>query len=159
MIGGMKRTHIGICLGALAALLVSACSTVPPSRNEKRLERLVAELNTAGEDRLIELTALPFLLDGETIAREEDLRTLWRNLRAAGFTFADAEIADIAEAGPDSYRTFSDDPEVQAFFAKHTGKDAALVRLTTGHGTFFLISAGRAGRLPKLYGFTSREGN
>jgi hypothetical protein len=147
-------------VAAFVALTGTACSTVPPSQNEARLDRLVEELNTADEDRLVELCALPFLLDGETVVREEDLRVLWRNLRASGFTFADARIAGIREAGPDSYKTFSDDPEVHAFFKKHTGKNAAVIDLETDHGAFSLLTGGRVGRygrLPKLYGFTGPE--
>ena len=155
----MKRQHLGIVTLA-AALALSACTTLP-SRNEGRVERLVHELNTADEDRIIELCALPFLLDGETISREEDLRILWRNLRTAGFAFAEAEIVEIREAGPDSYRAFADDPEVMAFFKKNNGKGPAVVTVKTGNGEFRLLTGGRVskfGRLPKLYGFTGPEG-
>ena len=106
----------------------------------------------------MKLSALPFLLDGETVAREEDLRTLWRNLRSTGFTFADAEIQEIRQIGPESYRTFADDPEALAFFKKHTGKGAATVRLKTRDGVFTLLTGGRVGFLPKIYGFTGPEG-
>jgi hypothetical protein len=147
-------------LFALAALACTACATVP-SRNAGRVERLVEELNSADEDRIVELCALPFLLDGETVAREEDLRNLWRNLRASGFVFSEAEVGAIAEAGADSYAAFADDPEVMAFFKKYVGKDPAVVTVETGRGTFRLLTAGRVsrfGRLPKLYGFTGPEG-
>ncbi len=159
-IQGMKRTRIGIIhAAALAALLVSACSTVPPAQNGRRVARLVEELNTADEDRVMKLSALPFLLDGETVAREEDLRTLWRNLRSTGFTFADAKIEEIRAIGPDSYKAFADDPETLACFKKHTGKGAATVRLRTGRGVFTLLTGGRSGFLPKIYGFTGPEGD
>ncbi len=155
----MKRQYLGIFPLAVA-LTLAACTTLP-SRNEGRVERLVQELNTADEDRVIELCALPFLLDGETITREEDLRILWRNLRTAGFTFSEAEIVEIREAGPASSQAFADDPEVLAFFAKHNGKGPAVVTVKTGKGTFRLLTGGRVskfGRLPKLYGFTGPEG-
>ncbi len=147
-------------LFALAALACASCATVP-SRDAGRVERLVEELNSADEDRIVELCALPFLLDGETVAREEDLRTLWRNLRASGFVFSEAEVGGIAEAGADSYAAFADDPEVLAFFKKYVGKDPAVVTVETGRGTFLLLTGGRVsrfGRLPKLYGFTGPEG-
>lgn len=155
----MKRIRVGIIYSAaLAALLLSACSTVPPSQNERRVERLVEELNSADEDRIMKLSALPFLLDGETVAREEDLRALWRNLRESGFTFEDAKIEEIRAIGPDSYRAFSADPEALAFFKKHSGKGAATVRLKTRRGVFTLLTGGRVGFLPKIYGFTGPEG-
>lgn len=157
----MKRIKVGIfALTALLALGLSACSTVPPSMNEKRVERLVEELNTADEDRIMKLCALPFLLDGETIARDEDLRILWRNLKKGGFSFAEAEIVEIREAGDAAYKTFADDPEVLAFFKKYTGKAAAVVTLKTSKGTFHLLTGGRVTKyspLPKLYGFTGPE--
>jgi hypothetical protein len=150
-----------ILFAALLALLASACSTLPPSQNEKRIERLVAELDAADEERLLELSALPFLLDGETVAREADLRALWRNLRAAGFSFAGAEIVGIAENGPESYKAFGDDPEVMAFFKKHGGKDSATVTLKTPRGTFLILTGGKVGRIagiPRIHGFTRTEG-
>lgn len=158
----MKRTPCAfVIVAALLALLASACSTLPPSQNEKRIERLVAELNTADEDRLMELSALPFLLDGETVAREADLRALWKNLRAAGFSFADAQIVGIAENGSESYKAFGDDPEVLAFFKKNGGKDSATVRLKTSRGTFLILTGGKVGRIagiPRIHGFTRVEG-
>jgi hypothetical protein len=125
--------------------------------NENRVERLVERLNTADEERVMKLSALPFLLDGETVAREEDLRNLWGTLRSTGFSFSDARIEDIRAVDPDSYRAFADDPEVRAFFKKHTGKGAAVVRLRTGRGTFLLLTGGRSGFLPKIYGFTEEK--
>lgn len=159
----MKRVRTALTLALVAAAVsLGSCASVPPSQNAARIERLVAELNRADEDRLIKLSALPFLLDGETVAREEDLRTLWRNLRAGGFTFADAKIESITPVGPESYKDFAEDPEVAAFFKKHTAPEAATVRLRTGHGTFLLLTGGKVGwiaGIPKLYGFTGPEGN
>ncbi len=160
-IWAMNRHHPFLfALVALACAAGAACTTAP-SRNEGRVERLVGELNTADEERVVELCALPFLLDGETIAREEDLRNLWRNLRASSFVFSEAEVDGIAEAGADSYPAFQDDPEVMAFFQRYMGKAPAVATVKTGRGTFLFLTGGRVSRfsrLPKLYGFTGPEG-
>ncbi len=120
----------------------------------KRVEQLIKELNSADEARLIELSALPFLLDGETIAREEDLRVLWRNLRETGFSFGEAAIIAIDPVGPDSYKAFSDNPEVAAFFSKYTAKDAAVIKLECALGVFLIITGDDLCRVPKIFGFT-----
>jgi len=153
----MKQNRLGILGIAAIIAVLSACASVPPSQNEKRVEQLVAELNGADIDRIMELSALPFLLDGETVAREQDLRILWTNLKASGFSFAEAVIEEIREIGPTSYRSFSDDPEVVAFFKKHTAKGAALVELSTRYGRVYLLTGSKVGRIPKIYGFAAVE--
>lgn len=143
---------------AAALLVVASCATVPPAQREKRVERLIAELNTADESRLMELSARPFLLDGEIILLEDNLRTLWANLRAVGFTFAEAEIVSISPLDGTSYRRFGDTMDVRAFFQKYASSDGALVQLRTGHGDFLIITGGRVGRVPRIFGFTGPGG-
>ncbi|GAB1482092.1 hypothetical protein MASR2M78_09070 [Treponema sp.] len=153
----MKQNLLGIVGIAAIIAVLAACTSVPPSQNEKRVEQLVVELNSADIDRIMELSALPFLLDGETVAREQDLRMLWTNLKAAGFSFADASIAEIREIGPSSYKSFSEDPEVLAFFKKHSAKGAALVELSTRYGKVYILTGSKVGRIPKIYGFKAPE--
>jgi hypothetical protein len=83
----MKRSLRLVATAILVALFAASCATVPVSQRDGRVEALLTELNTADVDRLMELSARPFLLDGEIIALEGDLRTLWTNLRGVGFAF------------------------------------------------------------------------
>jgi len=156
----MKHRH-HILYGSLFFILVSlffSCSTVPPSRNPHRVGSLIRELNTASEDRLVELSSLPFLLDGEIILREQDLRTLWHNLRSAGFTFAEADVRAVTPVDPSSYLKFGDNKEVQAFFKKYVAKDGAVAEIQTKYGTFLIITGGRNWFIPKIFGFTGPQG-
>jgi len=134
----------------LSLFLIFSCSTVPPSKNPNRIGGLIKELNTASEDRLVELSSLPFLLDGEIIVREQDLRTLWHNLRSAGFTFAEADVKAVTPVDPSSYLKFGDNKEVQAFFKKYVAKDSAVAEIQTKYGTFLIITGGRNWFIPKI---------
>jgi hypothetical protein len=141
----------------LALGLLASCSTTPPSQDVKRLDQLLTELSASDEDRIIALTANPFLLDGEIIAREEDLRSLWQNLKAAGFSFAGAKVGIVAPVNDASFKRFADTKETQAFFAKYLTKDAAVVEVETAKGVVLILSGGKAAkgsRVPKIYGLT-----
>jgi len=156
-----KRSLWGISLALafslLAMLSFASCSSVPPSQKASRVEKLVEELNTEDTERLIELSARPFLLDAEIINREEDVRILWTNLRDSGFSFANAYILSIDPALPAHFARFSNDPETQAYFEKYLSGDAALVQLQTDYGRFLLLTGSKLGRIPLIYGFTGPE--
>lgn len=120
---------------------------------------MIRDLNTANEDRLVELSSLPFLLDGEMVVREQDLRTLWHNLRTAGFTFAEADVVSVSPVDGSSYLRFADNKEVQVFFKKYVAKDAAVAEIKTKYGTFLIITGGRNWFIPKIFGFTGGQGH
>lgn len=149
--------HLTLAVSLFTVLFFGSCSTVPPSQNTARIERLVEELNTEDTERLIELSARPFLLDAEIINREEDVRILWTNLRDSGFSFANAQILSIDPAHPAHFARFSSDPETQAYFEKYLSEDAALVQIQTDYGRFLLLTGSKLGRIPLIYGFTGPE--
>jgi len=142
----------------LLPLAFASCSTLHPSRSPGRVETLLRELGQADEERLLSLSALPFLLDGEYVSREEDLLTLWKNLTAAGFSFKDPEVVELSPVGAATYRRFGDNEEVEAFFKKYLSTDATLAEVRTAHGSFLVITGNRVGFRPKIYGFTGPEG-
>lgn len=138
---------------ALVAALAS-CATVPVSQRERRVEALLAELNTAGIERLTELSARPFLLDGEIVILERDLNTMWTNLREAGFAFDAATVRELGPVDEGTYRAFGDTMDVRAWFARYAADDAGLATVRTTHGTFLILTGERDGRTPRIFGFT-----
>lgn len=153
----MKRTPIKIGAVVLIALFAASCATVPVSQRERRVETLIEELNTADVDRLMELSARPFLFDGEIIIVEADLRSMWSNLRDVGFTFDGATITALEPVDETTYRRFSDSMEVRVWFEKYTTEDAAIATVQTSHGSFLILTGDRLERLPYIFGFTGPE--
>lgn len=137
----------------LAAL--ASCSTTPPAQRLSRVEKLLEELQTADVDRLMELSAKPFLLDGEVLAREADIRSMWTNLGAAGFHFNDAVITDVAPAsGPDQYESFAATMDVRVFFERHLFDGAGLIEVRTEYGSFLILTGDKVSGIPQIAGFT-----
>jgi hypothetical protein len=153
----MKRSLRLVAGSILVALVAASCATVPVSQRDGRVEALLSELNTADVDRLMELSARPFLLDGEIIALEGDLRTLWTNLRGVGFAFDAATIVDLGPVSDTTYREFGDTMDVRVWFQRYAAEDAGLARVRTTHGTFLIVTGDRDGRTPKIYGFTGPQ--
>ena len=148
----MKYPRTIAVMTVVAAL--ASCATVPVSQREGRVEALVEELNTADIERLAELSARPFLFDGEIVILESDLNTMWTNLRAAGFAFDAATLDELGPVDEDTYRAFGDSMDVRAWFDRYAAEDAGLAAVRTTHGTFLILTGDRDGRTPRIFGFT-----
>ncbi len=155
----IKHAPVIVVLVGLA-ILAASCTTVPVAQRDDRVERLITELNTAEPDRLMELTARPFLLDGEIVILESDVRTMWANLREAGFTFHDATIEELGPVTDATYLQFADTMDARVWFEKYAAPDPGLARVDTTHGTFLIVTGDHIGRirpLPRIFGFTGPE--
>jgi hypothetical protein len=157
LIREMKRSLLQLGAVALVFLFAASCATVPVSQRDNRVEKLIAELNTADIDRVMELSARPFLFDGEIIILESDLRTMWTNLREAGFTFDAATVTELGPTSDTTYQSFADSMEVRVWFEKYAAEDAALATVDTSYGTFLIVTGDRLKRLPYIFGFTGPE--
>jgi hypothetical protein len=153
----MKRNIPTIGTALLILILAASCTTVPVSQRDNRVETLITELNTADIDRLMELSARPFLFDGEIIILESDLQMMWTNLRDVGFTFDAATIEELGPVTDTTYLQFADTMDVRVWFQKYAAEDAALARVSTSHGTFLIITGDRLKRLPYIFGFTGPQ--
>jgi hypothetical protein len=154
MLVGMKQ--VARCAVIVAAVTVFAvsCATVPRAQDENRVQSLLDELNTAPVERLVELSARPFLLDGEIVVLERDVATMWTNLRAIDFRFDDATIQELGTVSEDSYLEFADTMDVEVWFDRYTSDDAGLARVRTSHGTFLIVTGEGEERELQIFGFT-----
>lgn len=153
----MKRLVFLMGAAVLIMLFAASCTTVPVSQRDNRVEALITELNTADIDRVMELSARPFLFDGEIIILESDLQTMWTNLRAAGFTFDSATIQELGPVTDTTYLSFGDTMDVRVWFEKYASDDAALATVETSYGTFLIITGDQVERLPYIFGFTGPQ--
>lgn len=140
------------------AILGVSCTTIPVSQDQTRVEGLLAELNSASVDRLVELSARPFLLDGEIVVLERDIEMMWSNLREAGFRFDGATVESIGALGETDYLEFGDTMDVRVWFERYTSEDAGLARVRTSHGVFLIVTGENEDVGLQIFGFTGPQG-
>lgn len=152
MLSSMKRVgpHIWPVLIVFA---IASCATVPLSQDTASVERLVRELNEAPVERLVELTATPFLLDDELVVLEADVTIMWQNLRDAGFAFDGAQVVSVTPGGAPPV-AFGSSLDVEAWFDRYAASDWASTEVQTTHGTFLILTGSAADDVPLIYGFT-----
>ena len=154
MLVKMKRTIRWVVGAAAIAVFGVSCATIPIAQDQTRVESLIEELNTASVEELVELTARPFLLDGEIVVLQRDIEMMWSNLREVGFRFAEATIEEVGALTDQSYLEFGDTMDVQVWFERYTAEDAGLARVRTSHGAFLIVIGESDERDLQIFGFT-----
>lgn len=148
-------------LGAVAlviAVMGVSCATIPVSQDQTRIEGLLAELNDAPIERLVELTARPFLLDGEIVILERDVEMMWSNLREVGFRFDDVSVESVGPVTENDYLEFGDTMDVRVWFERYTAENAGLARVRTTHGQFLIVTGETDEVGLQIFGFTGPRG-
>ncbi len=133
-------------------IAVASCATVPPAQQEARVEELIAFVNAAEAEALLEQSGRPFLLDSEIIEPSNDIYVMWRNFIAAGWSLPGAQIMGIAAVTEHTYRSYGTGLEMQAFFSRRVPEGAAVVRVQTRQATWDLLLGGERDGMPLIYG-------
>ena len=146
-----------VAVGALASALVlaslSSCAGLPYTPSEKKVDKLVALIDSGGVGAVKGLSQAPFLLDGEILLRQSDVDSAWANLKAAGFRIGSPKVASIAKIGPDGYAAFASTMDARVFFKKYLDKNSSLVALDAAEGRYYLILNREVSGLPRIQGF------
>ena len=136
-----------LLLVAAATAVLSACATVPAARYEARIGELTGAVNAGPAEAVVALSAVPFLFGGEVLWAESDLEAVVSRLLESGLRLGPAV---------ESIRPLSGAPEgvrlAVAAFSDRLPRDARAVEGASNAGTVTLITGGRRGRLPVLYG-------
>jgi hypothetical protein len=122
--------------------------------DEKGAAWVTRQLNEGNAAELSEVSASPFLLDGEIIALPEDTTVFWDGMVKAGLKL----VRELSRAVPveidgDTWREFGSTRDVQVFFGKYVKEGARLFELSTGNGRRVLVLYRSSGGSRKLYGF------
>lgn len=139
-------------LAGLLTLLLTGCASLPVSQREAPVEALLYRLHSEDVSRAVELTRLPFLLDGEILTTERDAELLWENLKAIPDFLESPEILSIREAYPSDYTEFRDSSELRVFFDRALPENPSLVEIETPVGRFLLLLTGKKLGLPEIAG-------
>jgi hypothetical protein len=133
----MKKIPI-LLAGVL--LLLGACVTFKV--DEDQVTKIIKLINSGDTDKLARVTRVPFLLDGEIIALQDDAGLLWKNLAQAGFTLQNAALADLIPVKEDTYKLFADTWEVEVFFKKYVPPKSMVAQIKADNGDFLLLLDG-----------------
>jgi hypothetical protein len=133
----MKKIPI---LLAGVMLLLGACVTFKV--DEDQVTKIIKLINSGDTDKLARVTRVPFLLDGEIIALQDDAGLLWKNLAQAGFTLQNAALADLIPVKEDTYKLFADTWEVEVFFKKYVPPKSMVAQVKADNGDFLLLLDG-----------------
>jgi hypothetical protein len=133
----MKKIPI---LLAGVMLLLGACVTFKV--DEDQVTKIIKLINSGDTDKLARVTSVPFLLDGEIIALQDDAGLLWKNLAQAGFTLQNAALADLIPVKEDTYKLFADTWEVEVFFKKYVPPKSMVAQVKADNGDFLLLLDG-----------------
>ena len=150
MTAGIRRGAAPL-MATILLVVLAGCVT-PPSQREGAVERLITRLNAGTAMERMELSALPFVLDGEIIIQERDLARLWTNLDAAGFALTGAEIVSLDYGHDALYQAFAETMDMEVYFGEYAPEDVSVARVEAAEGTFLLILGGRDRAAPVLHG-------
>jgi hypothetical protein len=146
------RRGLALFFALVTLSILASCATTPYAPSERKVQRLVALIDSGGVGAVKSLAAAPFLLDGEILLRQSDVEAAWANLKAAGFKLGSPAIASIARVGPDSYKLFADSMDVRVFFKKYLDKDSSVVGLDAAEGRYYLILNREIKGYPRIQG-------
>ncbi|TVQ25120.1 MAG: hypothetical protein EA383_09350 [Spirochaetaceae bacterium] len=133
-------------------VFVVACATVPPAQQEARVEELIAFVNAAEAEALLEQSGRPFLLDSEIIEPSNDVYVMWRNMIAAGWALPGGQIIGISPVNEHTYRSYGSGLEMESYFSRRLPEGSAVVRVQTRQATWDLLLGGQRDGMPLIYG-------
>jgi hypothetical protein len=146
---GLARTA---CVLSVLFVFVAGCATVPPAQQEERVEELVAFVNNAEAEALLEQSGRPFLLDSEIIEPSNDVYVMWRNMISAGWALPGAEIIGITPVSENTYSSYGSGLEMESYFSRRLPEGASIVRVQTRQAIWDLLLGGERDGMPLIYG-------
>ena len=133
-------------------LFVAGCATVPPAQQEVRVEELIAFVNNAEAEALLEQSGRPFLLDSEIIEPSNDVYVMWRNMITAGWSLSAGQIMGVTPVTERTYSSYGTGLEMESYFSRRLPDGAAVVRVQTRQATWDLLLGGERDGMPLIYG-------
>jgi hypothetical protein len=131
---------LGKALSVVAVLLVIvSCVSTQRSQDEASTQLFADLINSGQADKLVSMSAVPFLVDQEIVSLAADVGSFWRTLVQSGYGVGAASLTIAFPVSDSSYREFADTVEVNTFFAKYVTKGTRLLELKTATGKRILL--------------------
>ncbi len=145
----MKKL-ISVSIGVFIVFM--SCASLKYVQKERDVLKLADLVNAKDSKTLAEISASPFLFDGEIIMLPGDLERLWENMVGAGLMMENPAVAEIEEVRGESALLFGESMEVKAFFQKYLPETARTARVAADSGNFIFLLNGKKEGYPKIHG-------
>ncbi len=145
----MKKL-IFLSLGAVIVFI--SCASLQYVQKEGDVLKLADLVNAGDSETLAEISASPFLFDGEIIMLPGDLERLWKNMAGAGLVMENPVVTEIVEVRADTPLLFGEAMEIKAFFQKYLPETARTARVAADSGNFIFLLNGKEQGYPKIHG-------
>ena len=124
-------------------LIITGCATLNEKEQEESIHDIISLINRGDNNKLMSISSIPFLFDGEIILLKRDITFIWENLKKAGFSIPDPVVKEIGYVNEEIYTLFSPSMEVKTFFKKYIPEKAVLATISSKEGTFYFITGGK----------------
>jgi len=130
----IKKALAVAAIGTVA-LLVGSCASLQRSWDQGEVKQVADLINAGQAQELADLSASPFIVDGEVVVLPSDVAGFWTGILKAAFRVDSAALDTGSAVTATSYRQFADTMEVRSFFSRYVKDGARILELTTGSGS------------------------
>lgn len=141
-----------VALIAVLSFVLASCASVPYAQKENDVLKLINLINEGKVNEVEGLSPAPFVLDTETLYLEDDVMTMWSNLKDASFVMSGAKFVSTEPVNADSWKQFADTYDMKNYFGKYTGKDSSIVTIETSEGRYVLLLERKVSGYPRIRG-------
>ncbi len=136
----MKKIALFWLVGGLAglALVLSGCVSLQ-QQYANSAEEIVELINDGEAKELYQMSRTPFLLDGEIIILDNDVRDLWKTITAHGARVKNLVLVEAYPVEDKTYRRFADTFEVESYFKNYVSDEGHVVIVETEEFRLFLL--------------------
>lgn len=114
-------------------------------------------INDGKAEELSEMTQTPFLLDGEIVILDNDIKGFWQNIIKAGFRVQNPSIIDPYPVNENTFKEFANTMEVESYFKKYISKKGHVVVVETDKFKLLLVMDKAKKNKTKIIGFKGPE--
>ena len=143
---------------AAVVVLLGACATVPPARDDRKVAELIDRVNAGPVDWALEQSHVPFFFDAELLVRSADVELMWQGLRESSL-IVQPEGFSLEPARSGDYARIAETFDMQTFFSPEGSfpEEATWLLADSNLGQLLILLGDRSARLPVIYGIARVE--
>ena len=97
------REFILAAAACAAAMTLASCASLQHSWDQGNVQTVARLINEGQSAKLIAMSSVPFLVDGEIVALKADVAGFWNGIIKAGYKVDGPALGQASTVGPDSY--------------------------------------------------------
>jgi hypothetical protein len=145
--------NIRYIMPVLFLLLIFSCSSVPHNQRDKKLDKIISLINSGDTEKLLKVSSVPFLFDGEILLKTADVKLVWSGLKKNSYKIKNYTYVRKAYTSKEKdYSLFSDSREVKIYFNKYLSDKSSIIAVKTADGEMLLLLDGKKAGYPVIRG-------